>query len=103
MKKSITFLFVLFLIITKAQITEPEAVPMILTQISQSTELPMAVDNSEKKYWTNIIHQEGNSCAQVSAIEYMFTYEINRITNHELQTPNIKYQASNIKYQKICQ
>lgn len=52
--------------------------PLILTQKAISTVLPYKVDNSKKKYFRTIFHQDGHSCAQAAGVGYTFTYMINR-------------------------
>lgn len=44
-----------------------------------ATELPAAVDNSQTAFFPPVIDQQGGSCAQASAIGYVFTYEMNRL------------------------
>lgn len=44
-----------------------------------ATELPAAVDNSQTAFFPPVIDQQGGSCAQASAIGYVFTYEVNRL------------------------
>lgn len=39
---------------------------------------PLSVDNSKLPYFPEIVSQYGGSCAQASAIHYLFTYEMNR-------------------------
>lgn len=46
-------------------------------------ELPQYVDNSTLKYFPPIIDQSGGSCAQASAIGYVFTYEVNRLLDRD--------------------
>ena len=41
--------------------------------------LPAAVDNSQTAFFPPVIDQQGGSCAQASAIGYVFTYEMNRL------------------------
>lgn len=42
-------------------------------------QLPAAVDNSQTAFFPPVIDQQGGSCAQASAIGYVFTYEVNRL------------------------
>lgn len=42
---------------------------------------PSLVDNSTKKYFRGIFSQRHGSCAQASAIAYVFGYEVNRMRN----------------------
>lgn len=42
-------------------------------------QLPAAVDNSQTAFFPPVIDQQGGSCAQASAIGYVFTYEMNRL------------------------
>lgn len=46
-------------------------------------QLPDCVDNSHSKYFPPLINQKGGSCAQASAIGYMFTYEMNRLLDRD--------------------
>lgn len=46
-------------------------------------DLPSSVDNTLKKYFPPLIDQKGGSCAQASAIGYMFTYEMNRLLDRD--------------------
>ena len=46
-------------------------------------DLPASVDNTLLKYFPPIIDQRGGSCAQASAIGYMFTYEMNRLLDRD--------------------
>ena len=39
-------------------------------------QLPDCVDTSHSKYFPPLINQKGGSCAQASAIGYMFTYDM---------------------------
>ena len=48
-----------------------------------SSDLPQAVDNSKSKYFPPLIDQKGGSCAQASAIGYMYTYEMNRLLDRD--------------------
>lgn len=45
--------------------------------------LPSSVDNTLQKYFPPLINQRGGSCAQASAIGYMFTYEMNRLLDRD--------------------
>ena len=48
-----------------------------------TSELPQSVDNSLSKYFPPLIDQKGGSCAQASAIGYMYTYEMNRLLDRD--------------------
>jgi len=54
---------------------------LILTPESETTPLPLVVDNAQLPYFPPIIDQISGSCAQASGIGYIFTYEINRLRN----------------------
>ena len=49
------------------------------------------VDNSKKKYFRGIFAQRHGSCAQASAIAYVFGYEINRLRNANAQHMENRY------------
>jgi len=53
--------------------------------------LPRMVDNSAKKYWRGIFTQKHGSCAQASAIAYVYGYEVNRLRNLDASDPVNKY------------
>lgn len=48
------------------------------SRVHPSDGRPVFCDNSELDYFPEIISQYGGSCAQASAIHYLFTYEMNR-------------------------
>ncbi|MCQ2065072.1 MAG: hypothetical protein MJY66_04335 [Bacteroidaceae bacterium] len=48
-------------------------------------ERPVSVDNSRLPYFPDIISQHGGSCAQASAIHYLFTYEMNRVLERAVE------------------
>jgi hypothetical protein len=48
-------------------------------QVSSSGPLPSSVDNTTSDAFRPIFNQRGGSCAQASAIGYVFTYEINTL------------------------
>jgi hypothetical protein len=52
-----------------------------LSPLSEGVPLPISVDNSQLQYFPFIFSQISGSCAQASAIGYIFTYEINRVRN----------------------
>ena len=60
-----------------------------------SSELPQSVDNSLSKYFPPLIDQKGGSCAQASAIGYMYTYEMNRLLDRDASA----YPANRFSYQ----
>ena len=49
----------------------------------RASSLPASVDNTAQKYFPPLIDQKGGSCAQASAIGYMFTYEMNRLLDRD--------------------
>lgn len=49
--------------------------------------LPPFVDNSTSKYFPPVINQVGGSCAQASAIGYVYTYEINVLRDTDASLP----------------
>lgn len=53
--------------------------------------LPEAVDNSRSPYFPPVIDQQGGSCAQASAIGYVFTYEINRLLRRDAATADHRF------------
>lgn len=53
--------------------------------------LPEAVDNSTLKYFPPLINQMGGSCAQASAIGYVFTYEVNRLLDRSASAPENRF------------
>ena len=62
----------------RAQVPVVKKAPMAVT-----SELPSSVDNSLNKYFPPLIDQKGGSCAQASAIGYMYTYEMNRLLDRD--------------------
>ena len=51
--------------------------------VSVIPDLPVSVDNSKSIYFPPLIDQKGGSCAQASAIGYMYTYEMNRLLDRD--------------------
>jgi nitrous oxidase accessory protein NosD len=60
--------------------------------LQSTVNLPASVDNSTLTYWRGIVGQGFEmSCASVSEIEYVFTYEINRLRNLSSNIPDNLY------------
>jgi hypothetical protein len=55
--------------------------------------LPARVDNSVHKYFPPILRQRGGSCAQVTAIQNLFAYEINLLRDRSSHEPRNQYPA----------
>lgn len=55
------------------------------------SDMPQLVDNSKTKYWRGIFAQKHGSCAQASAIAYVFTYEMNRMRKTPANDPKNRY------------
>lgn len=55
--------------------------------------LPEFIDNSNTKYFPPIFSQKGNSCAQASAIRYIFSYEINALRDKSAETNDNVYSS----------
>jgi len=49
--------------------------------------LPLYVDNSSTKYFPPVISQIGGSCAQASAVGYLYTYELNVLRQTDASLP----------------
>lgn len=54
-------------------------------------DMPERVDNSTKKYFRGIFSQKNGSCAQASAIAYVYTYEVNRLRGTSALEPSNRY------------
>jgi hypothetical protein len=54
-------------------------------------DLPALVDNSAKKYFRGIFSQKHGSCAQASAIAYVYGYEVNRVRGADAKDPVNRY------------
>jgi hypothetical protein len=59
----------------------------------ERTTLPARVDNSLHKYFPPILRQRGGSCAQVTAIQNLFAYEINLLRDRSSMEPSNQYPA----------
>lgn len=57
----------------------------------RTLQLPERVDNSKQKFWRGIFSQRHGSCAQASAIAYVYTYEVNRLRNKSADSPETRY------------
>lgn len=56
-----------------------------------SQTLPTSVDNSTSIHFPPIFNQIGGSCAQASAIGYMFTYEMNALLDRDASIPENRF------------
>ncbi len=77
------FLPVILLVVSLSMRAQPVAPVVRKAPMRVSSDLPVSVDNSLNKYFPPLIDQKGGSCAQASAIGYMFTYEINRLLDRD--------------------
>lgn len=78
MKKLLIVCTVLMPLALHAKVPVIKKAPMAVT-----SELPSSVDNTLNKYFPPLIDQKGGSCAQASAIGYMYTYEMNRLLDRD--------------------
>jgi hypothetical protein len=59
----------------------------------ETEKIPKFIDNSTSAYFPAIFSQKGNSCAQASAIRYIFSYEINALRDKSAETNDNVYSS----------
>ncbi len=91
---------------------ELDVIPTLnISPPSAELSLPLKVDNSQLPYMPKTFGQKGGSCTQASSIQYIFSYEVNRVRGtspqnnnyhnhfHHLSTFNhIRYKTSSGEY-----
>ncbi len=69
---------------------ELDSIPVLnISPPSAQLSLPLKVDNSQLPYMPDLFKQVGGSCSQASGIQYIFSYEINRLRG---TNPNDSYR-----------
>lgn len=65
--------------------------PRLVMKARSEMERPQSLDNSNSPFFPPIINQHGGSCAQASGIHYLFSYEMNRTLEREVNNDKKRY------------